>query len=168
MTSAHVISFNYTLRNKTGEVLDRSVEGRPLEFITGTGSIIEGLESSLVDMAPGESKEVIVRPENGYGFRDEDQVDVVSLSDLPVDEVKVGDYFQAGGDRHAPVVQVVKVEGDKVTLDANHPLAGVDLFFSVAVVDRRAATEEELSHGHVHSNGGGCCGGGGGGGCGCH
>lgn len=166
MSSHQVIQFNYTLRNKAGEVIDQSREGQPLEFISGMGAIIEGLESSLLEMESGESKEVLVRPEKGYGFRDESQIDVVSLSQLPVDEVNVGDYFQAGTDRQSPVVQVVKVEGDQVTLDANHPLAGQDLFFTVDVVSKREAAKEEIEHGHVHSSGG-CCGGGNGGGCGC-
>lgn len=167
MSSQQVISFNYTLRNKSGEVLDQSPEERPLEFLSGQGQIIEGLEEELLGLDEGQQAEVVVRPEKGYGFRDETQIDVVSLSQLPVEEVKVGDFFQAGSDRQAPVVQVVKVEGDEVTLDANHPLAGADLFFSVAVVSKRAPTEEELAHGHAHSSDG-CCGGGGGGGCGCH
>lgn len=169
MSTQQVISFNYTLRNKSGEVLDQSPEGRPLEFLSGVGQIIEGLEERLVSMGEGDDEEVIVRPEKGYGFRDESQIDVVSLSQLPVDEVKVGDFFQAGSDRHSPIVRVVKVEGEKVTLDANHPLAGEDLFFSVGLVAKRDATEEEVSHGHAHSSGG-CCGGGGHGeegGCGC-
>ncbi|MDQ8179502.1 peptidylprolyl isomerase [Pelagicoccus sp. SDUM812005] len=166
MSTQQVISFNYTLRNKAGEVLDQSPEGRPLEFLSGVGQIIEGLEENLLGMEEGASGDVVVRPEKGYGFRDESQIDTINISQLPVDEVKVGDYFQAGPDRHAPIVRVVKVEGDQVTLDANHPLAGEDLIFSVDLVAKRDATEEELAHGHAHSAGG-CCGGGGGGGCGC-
>lgn len=169
MSTQQVISFTYTLRNKAGEVLDQSPDGRPLEFLSGVGQIIEGLEERLITLEEGQNEDVIVRPEKGYGFRDETQINVVSLSQLPVDEVKVGDFFQAGQDRHSPIVRVVKVEGDEVTLDANHPLAGEDLFFSVGLVGKRAATEEEVSHGHAHSSGG-CCGGGGHdheGGCGC-
>jgi FKBP-type peptidyl-prolyl cis-trans isomerase SlyD len=84
---------------------------------------------------------------------------------LPVEgELKIGDTFQAGEDRHAPVVTVMGIEGDDVLLDANHPLAGVDLTFEVEVVAARAATAEELRHGHAHGGGegGGC-----GDGCGC-
>src|SRR5690606_12317842 len=157
----------YTLRNKAGEILDQSQDGRPLEFITGAGFIIEGLEESLQKMEAGQKDEILVRPEKGYGFRDESQIDVVSLSQLPVDEVRVGDYFQAGSDRQSPVVQVVRVDGDQVTLDANHPLAGQDLVFTVDVVSKREAAKEEVEHGHVHSSGGCCGGGGNGGGCGC-
>ena len=107
-------------------------------------------------MSGGETAEVIVRPEKGYGFRDESQVDIVSRSQLPLEEINVGDFFQAGSDQHAPVVQVVQVDGDDVTLDANHPLAGVDLFFDVEVIKKRPATAEEISHGHVHNQGGSC------------
>lgn len=167
--SQKVIGFHYTLKNKSGDILDRSNPESPLSFIEGSGAIIEGLEENLVNMSEGDSSEVVVRPEKGYGFRDESQINVVSKSALPAEDVKVGDFFQAGGDQHAPVVQVIEVDGDNVKLDANHPLAGQDLFFDVQVVEKRPATAEEISHGHVHqADDGGCCGGGGGGGCGCH
>lgn len=162
MQERRVVSFNYTLTNKAGELLDRSVEGQPLLFLEGSGMIIEGLERALLKMKAGETSDVIVRPEDGYGFRDESLIDKVSKSQLPVEEVSVGDYFQAGSDRHSPVVQVVAVEGDDVTLDANHPLAGQDLFFAVEVTENRLATAEELDHGHAHQGGGDC-----GHGCGC-
>jgi len=165
MATQQVIRFSYVLRNKAGELLDQSAPDRPLEFLSGAGQIIEGLEERLLTLPEGASEDVLVRPEKGYGFRDENQIGVVSLSELPVDAVKVGDVFQTGQDRHAPVVRVAKVEGDEVTLDANHPLAGEDLHFKVDLLARREAEPEEVSHGHVHS--GGCCGGSGGGGCGC-
>ncbi|OUW16640.1 MAG: hypothetical protein CBD18_06485 [Opitutales bacterium TMED158] len=166
--SQNVIGFHYTLKNKAGEILDRTSD-RPMAYLEGSGGIIEGLEESLSGMNAGEKDEVIVRPEKGYGFRDESQINTVSKSLLPADEVKVGDFFQAGGDQHAPIVQVVEIDGDDVKLDANHPLAGVDLIFDVEVVEKRPATEEEIAHGHVHqADQGGCCGGSGGGGCGCH
>ncbi len=167
--SQNVVEFHYTLKNKSGEVLDRSNPESPLAFLEGSGAIIEGLEESLATLSEGDKSEVIVRPEKGYGFRDESQINTVSKAQLPTEEVNVGDFFQAGADQHAPVVQVVEVNGDEVTLDANHPLAGQDLFFDVEVVGKRPASEEEISHGHVHqANSEGCCGGGGGGGWGCH
>ncbi|MEC7905844.1 MAG: peptidylprolyl isomerase [Verrucomicrobiota bacterium] len=162
-----VIGFHFTLKNKAGDVLDRTAPESPLSFLEGSGAIIEGLEEELSKMSVGETAEVIVLPEKGYGFRDESQVDIVSKSRLPSEEINVGDFFQAGSDQHAPVVRVVQVDGDDVTLDANHPLAGVDLFFDVEVIEKRPATPEEISHGHVHDQGG-CCGGGGNNGCGCH
>lgn len=163
----NVVSFNYVLKNKSGEVLDQTGPGQAMTFLEGSQTIIPGLERQLLELDEGQEADLVVRPEEGYGFRDESQIGVVSKSKLPVDEVKVGDYFRTGADNHAPVVQVVKVDDDEVTLDANHPLAGQDLFFSVQVLGKRAATEEEIAHGHAHSQGGGCCGGEGGGGCGC-
>jgi len=167
--SRQVVTFHYTLKNKQGEVLDQSPPDQPISFLEEAQMIIPGLERGLSGLADGEKEEIIVRPEDGYGFRDESLIDTVSRSQLPVDEINVGDFFQAGSDRHAPVVQVTKVEGDHVTLDANHPMAGVDLFFNVELVGKRDATEEELAHGHSHGEDGGCCGGGEseGGGCGC-
>ena len=164
--SRQVVSFNYTLKNKQGEVLDQSPADQPISYLEEANMIIGGLESALNGMEEGQKDEVIVRPEDGYGFRDESLIDVVSRAQLPVEEINVGDYFQAGSDQHAPVVQVTKIDGDDVTLDANHPMAGIDLFFSVEVLSKRTATEEELAHGHSHSHGDDCCGGGGGG-CGC-
>lgn len=167
--SQNVIEFHYTLKNKAGEVLDQSNPESPLAYLEGSGAIIEGLEEGLSQMSAGDAGEVIVRPEKGYGFRDESQINTVSKAQLPAEDVKVGDFFQAGADQHAPVVQVIEVNGDDVKLDANHPLAGQDLFFDVKVVEKRPATPEEVSHGHAHTSDSGCCGGGeNSGGCGCH
>mgnify|MGYP006079217165 CR=1 FL=1 len=164
-----VVSFYYTLKNKDGEVLDQSQPGAPITYMEGTGMIIEGLEAEIAKLNKGDMGDAMVRPEKGYGFRDESQIDVVSLDQLPVDDVKIGDFFQTGPDQSSPIVRVIQVDGDQVTLDANHPLAGEDLYFSVEVEDKRDATEEEVAHGHPHVAQGGCCGGGGhdngGGGC---
>jgi FKBP-type peptidyl-prolyl cis-trans isomerase SlyD len=85
-----------------------------------------------------------------YGERDEAQVQRVARSALPVEgALKAGDRFQAGADQFAPIVTVVRIDGDAVWLDANHPLAGVDLVFDVEIVAVRLATAEEISHGHI-------------------
>ena len=73
---------------------------------------------------------------------------------MPTREVKVGDQFRVGEEDHASVVTVTAVEGETITLDGNHPLAGVDLTFDVEVTEVRDATEEEVAHGHVHGPGG--------------
>jgi FKBP-type peptidyl-prolyl cis-trans isomerase SlyD len=92
-----------------------------------------------------------------YGERDPAQIQRVKRDLLPVDgPLKIGDQFQTDSDRYAPVVTVVAIEGDDVTLDANHPLAGVDLTFDVQITEARAATPEELQHGHAHGAGGTC------------
>jgi FKBP-type peptidyl-prolyl cis-trans isomerase SlyD len=138
------ITFHYTLRDETGRVLDTSAGGQPMAFVEGAGQIIEGLEEPLTQMSSGEKRRVTVPPERGYGRHDPALVQKVPRARLPVDEVRVGDRFQTGPDRQAPVVTVRGIEGDEVLLDANHPLAGQQLHFDVEVVARRDATREEL------------------------
>lgn len=152
--SANVITFHYVLKDREGQLIDSSQGGDPVAYLEGSGQIIEGLEEALRDSAPGQKTEVDVPAEKAYGERDDTLVRRVSRTQLPVDEINVGDRFQTGADRHAPIVTVIGVEGDSVLLDANHPLAGVDLHFEVDVVDVREATPDEIHHGHAHGPGG--------------
>jgi FKBP-type peptidyl-prolyl cis-trans isomerase SlyD len=154
-----VISFHYVLRDEAGEVLDTSPREHPVTFLENTGTIIDGLEKALRGMEAGDRRKVALAPEQAYGMRDESLVRDVERSALPVAELKIGDMFQAGEDRHAPVVRVVQIEGEKVVLDANHPLAGRRLFFEVELLEKRDATREEVDHGHAHgSHSCGCAG----------
>ena len=156
-----VVSFHYTLRDPSGRVLDTSAGGEPITYLEGGGQIIEGLDEQLRGANSGEKARVVVPAKKAYGERDPDQVQRVNRGLLPIEgELKVGDQFQTGPDRSAPVVTVQAIEGDDVLLDANHPLAGVDLTFDVEITKVREATATELEHGHAH----GCSDGG----CGCH
>lgn len=137
-------TFHYTLRDGTGRLIDTSRGGAPMAFTEGMGQIIEGLEAALLRMTVGEKRTVAVPPERAYGRPDPGLVQKVPRARLPVAELRVGDQFQTGPDRHAPVVTVRALEGDDVLLDANHPLAGQELHFEVEVVTVRAATQEEL------------------------
>ena len=146
-----VVRITYTLSDDAGEVIDSSDGGDPLAYVHGTGSLIPGLEKKLEGKLGGDALEVRVPPEDAYGPRDEDLIHEVSRSDLPDDaEIEVGTHFQAETDDGLHLLTVVGIDGDKVALDANHPLAGVALNFKVAVVDVRSATAEEIEHGHVH------------------
>lgn len=168
-----VVSFHYTLRDPQGQVLDTSAGSEPITYLEGAGQIIDGLDAQLRDVATGIKTRIQVPAARAYGEHDPAQVQRVKRGLLPVDgELSIGDQFRTGADRFAPVVTVRAIEGDEVVLDANHPLAGVDLTFDVEITAAREASAEELSHGHAHGAGGGCCGGGGGqggqgGGCGC-
>lgn len=151
----NVVTFHYTLRDPRGQLLDTSSGGEPITYLEGSGQIIDGLEEQIRGIAPGTKKQVQVVAAKAYGLRDETQVQRVNRGLLPIEgELKIGDQFQAGDDRFAPTVTVVGIDGDEVLLDANHPLAGVDLTFDVEIVVVRAATSEELSHGHAHGAGG--------------
>ena len=150
-----VVSFHYTLRDPSGRVIDLSTGGEPVTYLEGAGQIIDGLDEQLRSASAGEKTRVQVVAAKAYGERDPAQVQRVKRALLPVEgELKVGDQFQTGPDRFAPVVTVQAIEGDEVLLDANHPLAGVDLTFEVEITAVRAATPEELRHGHAHGAGG--------------
>ncbi|MEO6245630.1 MAG: peptidylprolyl isomerase [Opitutaceae bacterium] len=165
MSARRVVSFHYTLRDPGGRVLDSSAGGDPVSYLEGAGQIIDGLDEQLRSAAAGVKSRVTVPAKKAYGERDPAQVQRVKRGLLPFEgELAVGDQFQTGPDRADPVVTVAGIDGDEVLLDANHPLAGVDLTFDVEIVAAREATAEELSHGHAHGGSAGGCGSG----CGCH
>jgi FKBP-type peptidyl-prolyl cis-trans isomerase SlyD len=154
--AAHkVVTIDYTLRDDAGNIIDQS-DGGEFAYLHGAHNIIPGLEKALTGRSPGDELTVSIAPEEGYGVRDESRVDVVPRSAFPRDTViEVGMQFQAQGPQgQAFLITVSEVEGDDITVDGNHPLAGVGLSFEVTVVDVRDATAEELRHGHVHGPGG--------------
>lgn len=155
MSAQRVVTFHYTLTDSTGEILDSTKGEAPFGFLEGAGQIIPGLESQILNLEKGTKKKITVTSDNAYGPRDENLVKPVPREQFEQKEIKVGDQFQVG-DEHGggmPLI-VVDVSATHVTLDANHPLAGVDLTFDVEIIDSRPATKEELSHGHAHGGDG--------------
>lgn len=146
-----VVTIDYTLTDAQGDVLDSSQGGEPLSYIQGTGSIIPGLEAALEGKSSGEALKVSVPPEQAYGERDEALRQTVSR-DLfeAADRLEVGMRFRVQSDGGPQIITVAEIKGDTVTIDGNHPLAGVTLNFDVTIRDVRDATSEELSHSHVH------------------
>lgn len=150
-----VASFNYTLTDGSGKVLDSSEGHEPLSYLHGAGNIIPGLEDALVGKTVGDKLNVFVNAAEAYGLRDDSLVqELPSNMFSGIDNIEVGMEFHAETEQGLQVVTVTKVEGDQVTIDGNHPLAGVDLNFDVEITEVRAATEEELNHGHAHGAGG--------------
>lgn len=150
-----VVSIHYTLTNADGETLDSSVGQDPLVYLHGSNNIIVGLEAALLGKSAGDTLQVSVEPGEGYGeLRDELIQEVDRSAFQGVDEIDVGMQFMAQTPWGEQPVTVVKVEGDNITLDGNHPLAGQVLNFDVEVVEIREASAEELDHGHVHGPGG--------------
>lgn len=146
-----VVSIHYHLRNQAGETLDKSDADRPLVYIHGAGNIIPGLEEALEGETVGVKMNVVVAPADGYGVRDDALIQVVPRSAFDgAEELHLGQQFHADTQHGPMVIQITKIEGDQVTVDGNHELAGVELHFDVEVVAVRAASEEELEHGHVH------------------
>ena len=152
--AAKVISFHYTLTDHAGKTLDSSAGSEPLTFLAGAGQIIPGLETHLLTMKVGDKRRVLVPAKDAYGAKDPANTTEMPLDQMPAKGIQVGDRFRAGANDHAPVVTVAKITGTHVTLDGNHPLAGLDLTFDVEVTEVRDATQEELAHGHSHGAGG--------------
>jgi FKBP-type peptidyl-prolyl cis-trans isomerase SlyD len=150
-----VVSIEYTLTDERGEVLDTSEGQEPLTYIQGGGSIIPGLESALEGKSVGDVLKVTVSPEQAYGERDEELVQAVPRERFPPGLAITKDMrFNAQGPHGSQAVTVVAVDDKNITVDGNHPLAGVTLSFDVKVVEVREATADELEHGHVHGKGG--------------
>jgi len=171
-----VVSIEYILTSSSGEVLDRSDDGKTLDYLHGGGNVIPGLEQELEGKKAGDSLSVSVKPELGYGLYDDGLVMNMSRDKFETEEeLREGMEFAGqteDGEYH--IFRVVSVKGGKIKVDGNHPLAGQKLHFDVTIKDVREATDEELAHGHVHGDedddcgcdcendgagcGGGCCG----------
>ncbi len=148
------VSIHYTLTNDQGEVLDSSKGGDALVYLHGSGNIISGLEAALVGKKVGDKFNVRIEPKDAYGEVADDMVQIISKDMFEgIDQIEVGMQFHADVSYGSGVVTVVNIDGDNVTIDGNHPLAGEALTFDVEIIDVRPATQEELDHGHVHGAG---------------
>jgi FKBP-type peptidyl-prolyl cis-trans isomerase SlyD len=148
----NVVSMHYTL-HVDGKVVDSSEGGEPLEFIQGMGHIIPGLEQELYNMRIGDSKNITVPAKDGYGETDETAFMDVPREAFPDDvPLEKGTELELRDQSGNPVfARVDNVSDENVRLDMNHPLAGKELNFDVKIASLRPATEEEVSHGHVHA-----------------
>ena len=147
-----VVSMHYKLTDDDGKVLDSSEGSEPLVYLHGAGNIIPGLEKALVGKVAGDSLQVKVEPAEGYAEVMPDLMQTVDKAAFQgVESVEVGMMFEAKGpDGSVQHIIVKKVDGDEVTIDANHPLAGVTLNFDIEIIGVREPTEEEANHGHTH------------------
>lgn len=151
ITANKVALIHYTLTNDAGTVLDSSEGREPLAYLHGANNIIPGLEKELEGKSAGDKLTAKIAAAEGYGERSEELVQDVPMAAFEgVDNVAAGMQFHAEGPAGPVLVTVTKVEGDIVTVDGNHPLAGETLNFDVEIAEVRDATADELEHGHVH------------------
>lgn len=150
-----VVTMHYKLTDDSGQLLDES-QDNPLLYIHGTNSLIPGLEKQLEGKTIGDKITTSVPPEEGYG-----PVMPQLIQNLPkdtfqgVENIEVGMEFEASNENDEKmIVRVEAIDGEEITINGNHPLAGKTLNFDVDIVDVREASEEELGHGHVHGEGG--------------
>jgi FKBP-type peptidyl-prolyl cis-trans isomerase SlyD len=151
-----VITFNFTVKDKEGLVLDSSENKEPLSYLSGTNSILPKLEETLSGMIIGSKKNVKIAANDAYGEYKEEAVQTVKKEQFPQEaQLVVGARYVANSPDGAQMPFVITdVKEDDITVDFNHPLAGKDLEFDVELVDVRDATPEEMQHGHVHGPGG--------------
>ncbi len=148
-----VVTMEYTLRLDNGEIVDSTAEAGPFQYVHGTGSIVPGLEAGLTGMEPGETRQITVEPEDGYGQYTSGASIEVPLDLFPPDmtpEVGMGVYLESPSGEMVPFF-ITELGKETAVLDANHPLAGERLHFEVTVLDVRQATPEEIEHRHAHS-----------------
>ena len=139
----------------TGEVFDSNVDSQPLPFLVGHGNMIEGFEQELLGAAEGETRSFTLTPERAYGFRDETAVQEIPRGQFPADiELNPGDVMAAQSDQGPIQFTIASIDGDTVSVDFNHLMAGKTLHFEVQVNSIRDPSPEELAHGHVHGPGG--------------
>ena len=151
ITKNKIATLDYTLKNDKGDIINTSDKDGPIMYLHGYENLIPGLENALENREKGESFEISVLPEQGYGNYDENLIITVKKKDLELDEeIELGMELEARTEDSTQLFYVSELDGDDVTLDGNHPLAGMTLFFTIKIIDVRDATTEEIEHQHVH------------------
>lgn len=153
VTKNKVVSIDYTLTDDKNNILDSTTGGAPLVYLHGAGNIIPGLEKALEGKAPGDHFSAHISAADAYGERDAGLVTDIPRGNFDAAAIEPGMQFHAHTSGGIQMFTVTGVSGDTVTVDGNHPLAGLALNFEVTVAEVREASGDELSHGHVH---GGC------------
>lgn len=135
--SGDTVRVHYTGTFDDGTVFDTSVEREPLQFTVGAGMVIAGFDNAVTGMEPGQKKTVNIPAEQAYGPRSEELVAEIGRDRLPADlEIEIGQQLQVGlADGDQAVVMIVDVSETTVTLDANHPMAGMDLNFELELIE---------------------------------
>lgn len=155
ITKNTVVKMHYAVSDNEDTLIDSSYDHQPLEMIQGTGYMIQGLETALEGHTTGDKFEVEVAADDAYGQRHNGFVQTMSKEVFAdMEELQVGSQLRATTDDGEQTVIVVEITDEQVTVDGNHPLAGIDLKFEVDILAVREATDEELEHGHIHAEGG--------------
>lgn len=154
-----VPSLAYTLKNDNGEVLDQADKKNAFVYLHGHAGVIVGLEKALEGKTTGDILTLEIAPEEAYGQRHESSIQEMPLDmfgDIDKSEIFAGAQFHAETNQGMQIVTITRIGEETVTIDGNHPMAGLTLHFDIEVLDVRAANEEEIAHGHIHAHGGSC------------
>lgn len=157
ITKDRVVTMHYSVADTKDNTIDSSFDGEPLVFILGTGYLIPGLEAALEGKQKGDTMNVEVAAADAYGERDDNFIQTLPADMFAgIEDLDVGTQLRATTDEGEQSVFVIDIDEEEntVTVDGNHPLAGIDLKFDVEILDVREATADEIAHGHVHAEGG--------------
>lgn len=155
ITKDTVVRFNYILKNDEQETIERSSAQEPIAYLQGHGGMIRGVQLALEGKQAGDKFSVSVEPKDGYGERLDNSIQSVPVKHLMgAKKWRPGMIATVQTEKGQHQVNVVKVGKFMAKVDTNHPLAGQTLHFDIDIVDVRAATQEEISHGHAHGAGG--------------
>ena len=147
-----VVTMNYTLKDDQGNIIQTTNNSRPFQFLSGNQQILPKLESEIDAMIIGSKKNVKIAAAEAYGEYSKQAIQQVKKESFPADvDLKVGMEFVSNSPEGHQMPFVIKeIKNEEITVDFNHPLAGMDLEFDVELIDIRNATPEEMQHGHVH------------------
>lgn len=151
-----VVTINYTLKDEKGTVIDSTENNPPFSYLSGNHQILPGLEEKIDEMIIGSSKNVVLEPKDAYGEFKDDAVQKINKKEFPEGtNLEKGMNFVANTPEGQQMpFYIQEIEGEEITIDFNHPLAGQKLEFDVKLVDVRDATSEEITHGHAHGGDG--------------
>lgn len=150
-----VVRFHYTIFDDNGDQLETSLPDNSTLYLHGSESILPKLQGAFAGHKAGDDITVTLAPADAYGEREENRIQRISAKYLKhLGRYKAGDVVPVNTDQGQQWVTVVKKGLKMVDVDSNHPFAGKTLRFEVNIESVRAATEEELSHGHAHGDGG--------------
>lgn len=153
--SKAVVRFHYTLRNETDEELESSRGGEPSVYLHGANNVLRGLESAMTGRVAGDVFSATLSPVEAYGIHNPEKVQRVPVKHLVFQgKLQAGKVAQLNTREGKRAVTVLKVGRHSADIDTNHPLAGQTLIFDIEILDVRAASADELAHGHAHGPGG--------------
>jgi len=131
------VKVHYTGKFDDGQVFDSSDEGQPLAFQVGAGQVIPGFDSALVGMTIGETKQIIIQPDQAYGQRVEELVQTINRDQFRLEgvEPELGMAIEMQTPQGNIPLVITEMTDSTITLDANHPLAGEELHFDLTLVE---------------------------------
>lgn len=149
-----IVTLEYIMMNNSGEVIESSKEDGEYDYLHGIGEMLPGVEKALSGLGKGDSIDIVIPPEDGFGIKNEELILEIDKDDFPEDTIlEVGMEFDVEDEDGENIITIMELRGDKVLIDKNHPLAGETLKVQASILDVRMAEDWEIKHwGHDHGD----------------